>query len=126
LHPGALVATAVLVDCVPIVDGHERVKPTTAHAATLSTEHGLRLCVYDPERGRYDYTGQLPLGDFTPGRWAWLLEDVRRTVDECPACGGQGFYGLGTDAWNCRVCTGRGSCAPIPWKGRQGVWEWAA
>jgi hypothetical protein len=33
-------------------------------------------------------------GDFTPGRWAWLLDDVRK-LDE-----------------------------PIPAKGHQGLWEW--
>jgi hypothetical protein len=93
---GAVVAVAVLVDVVPIVTavgvapdralidpGSERglrwTEPMT-HSA-----HGWLIHHCEKER-RW--------GDFTPGRFAWILDDVRK-LDE-----------------------------PIPAKGRQGLWDW--
>jgi hypothetical protein len=63
-HPlplGAVVATAVLVDCV-----------RTEDTATTTLEWAL--------------------GDWTPGRWAWLLDDVQPVDPPMPAKGKQGWW----------------------------------
>lgn len=31
-------------------------------------------------------------GDFTPGRWAWMLDDVRPLIEPVGALGGQGLW----------------------------------
>ena len=66
---GAVVATATLADCLPteqIVSGHD---------------------------ARDDWQ-QLDwfLGDFSAGRFGWLLEDVRRVEPPIPARGAQGLW----------------------------------
>ena len=35
---------------------------------------------------------ELPLGDFTPGRYAWIFEEVKHFRSPIPAKGGQGFW----------------------------------
>ena len=73
---GAVVATARLVACVRIT-----------RSDTYQTADGrLRVELTAHERA---------LGDHTPGRWAWVLDDVQRLPD------------------------------PIPARGKQGLWEWA-
>ncbi len=63
---GAVLATAELVDCIPI---------TPEYIATLSPD-------------------ELALGDYTPGRYAWKLANVKKLPE------------------------------PVPTKGRQGLWNW--
>lgn len=63
---GAVIATAELVDCIPI---------TPEYIATLSPD-------------------ELALGDYTPGRYAWKLANVKKLPE------------------------------PVPIKGRQGLWNW--
>lgn len=65
---GAIIATGDLVDCIRI---------TPEYVATLSLD-------------------ELALGDYTPGRYAWKLANVKRLPE------------------------------PIPAKGRQGLWNWEA
>lgn len=102
---GAVVATATLVDCVPICGWGE--DPPCDHLC-VGRDGRLRAWGYCPDGDRRawrpltspdrsevridDRTDQLPYGDFTPGRWAWLLADVQ-------------------------------PIGPIPAKGRQGLWE---
>lgn len=50
-------------------------------ASIVRTEH-----LPDPYDAAY--------GDFTPGRWAWRLEDVRKFRTPIPCVGHQGFFGL--------------------------------
>lgn len=125
-HPGHIVASAVVRDVVPIVWWHdERIDP--AHPrhvpSSVAVSHlgdNLAHLVGDGLSGYV--TDQLPFADFTPGRWAVLLDDVKPTTDRCPACWG---------TWApCRVCFtpngyvgGAGTCPPIPWKGKPGVWQ---
>lgn len=104
---GAIVATCELVDSVPILDawrwptrppqsdwiavgGIDR-RPSHLRLIRPDVDGGRVLRVYDPAFGHNE---EFPLGDFTPGRFAWLLDNVRM-LDE-----------------------------PIPAKGRQGLWEW--
>lgn len=75
--------------------------------------------------------GQRPYGDFTPGRYAWLLEDVKPTTERCPTCTYPTTAGLVACGVNdlgartvCPTCDGTGRCDPVPARGRQGLWEW--
>lgn len=98
LSLGAVVATANLVDCVPMVHAGEE-----GAIRTLDIDGNGDLWLVEPqtdeqaERGddldRRDVSAQRPYGDFAPGRWAWLLEDIK-------------------------------PCGPVPAKGKQGLWEW--
>lgn len=137
---GAIVASCVLTDCVPIVD------ETGEHAAEVyKTIGGNGLAIQRltgdgsrPEHVHTEWiTDQLPFGDFSPGRYAWLLSDVRPTTERCPRCMGEKYVETwnhtgvpnalnpGTRSIPCPTCEGRGSCDPVPARGRQGLWEWA-
>lgn len=72
LPTGAVVATAQLVNCLKSVD-------TWTDGYELE---GRRL-IYSPE---YEF------GDFTPGRYAWELADVRKLDETIPAKGQQGLW----------------------------------
>lgn len=96
---GAVVATATLVDCVPIVEF--MADPPVNHI-TIGWDGRLRsweVTSVEPRAWRkrepFDVTDQRPYGDFSPGRYAWLLADIK-------------------------------PLAPVPAKGRQGLWEWSA
>jgi hypothetical protein len=109
---GAIVATARLVDCLPIIDDGPALAPYLNPA--LAT---LRLIDAHDGGTPIDIADQLPYGDFTPGRWAWLLEDAQPTTERCPYCMGIFFP--------CRRCAdGLLALHPIPAKGAQGLWEW--
>lgn len=114
---GAIVATATLTDCVPMVRCVERDDPwVSAHLCLGPPGDYLELWC-DGELYDLDVTDQLPYGDFAPGRWAWLLDEVTPTTVLCPWCGG--FVA------DCLVCDGAGSCDPVPAKGRQRLWRWS-
>lgn len=132
---GAVVATANLVDCLPMV---EHVGRSPADARYVQPLNGGEwwICGPDPygrpsRMTEREITDQVPFGDFAAGRWAWLLEDVAATTERCPECWNQ-FEGrmpghvYGSNwAWvPCRTCDGDGKCDPVPAKGRQGLWSW--
>lgn len=150
---GAIVATATLTDCVPMVDdgrarncldirvGHPEVGAALRVDEPPELNHlGVPIPVRSTERRERitDVTDQLPYGDFAPGRWAWLLDDVKPTTERCPGCDGTGwtcrrFLPDGSVSMcehrmhvGCSTCDGAGRCEPIPAKGRQGLWEWTA
>lgn len=80
-HLGCILAICNLVDCINIdsigkLDG----MPVWAHL----------------ENGQMIEGNELAFGDYTPGRYAWILEDVRRLAE------------------------------PIPVRGRQRIWNWEA
>ncbi len=97
---GAVVAVANLVDCVPIEvvlpkadvapgtrqykASHDRVTihPLAPAAPAFRWENG----------GGHDVAAQLAFGDFTPGRWAWLLGDVRPLPEPMKVKGAQGLW----------------------------------
>lgn len=136
LRLGAVVASAVLTDCVPV---QNLINEPTCHIA-------------EPwGAGHYivDLVEQRPFGDYGEGRWALLLDDIAPTTDRCPACwrtathardcttcGGSGSVPVpgGGAACpgcyvatppECRVCDDYGWCDPIPARGQQAVpWEW--
>ena len=77
---GAIIATGELVDCIKI---------TPEYVATLSPD-------------------ELALGDYTPGRYAWKLANVKRLPEPIPAKGKQGLWSWealllrhkGRDSWD--------------------------
>lgn len=95
---GAIVASATLADCVPMVACGEE-----GAIRTLDIDDDGSLWLVEPqtdeqaeagdELDQVDVSDQLPFGRWEPGRWAWLLDDVEQ-------------------------------CDPIPAKGRLGLWRW--
>jgi hypothetical protein len=64
---GVLLATVQLVDCVP----------TGKVRSRLSSE-------------------EYAFGDYSAGRWAWLLDDVQPLSEPVPACGALGLWDCST------------------------------
>lgn len=136
---GAIVATCTLADVVPIVrpaSGTGVIPPDSA-LIDPGKEFGLRWTepISSSSHGwkLHHCEDQRPYGDFTAGRWAWLLEDAKPTTERCPICWGDRII-RGKDAeqplgglWiNCPTCDGKGTCDPIPARGGQGLWEWTS
>jgi hypothetical protein len=138
---GAVVASCVLTDCVPMVADYDEVARAYDGPAALEiTPNGTLLLYPEWDSALYDeqvrnVSDQAPFGDFAPGRFAWLLGDVKPTTERCPRCWGCG-YAAGpeeyvSDGDLCPVCDGDGwlpgTPAPIsdrvlPLRGRQGLW----
>lgn len=126
---GAIVASCTLVDVVPIVGPLDEEGPIP-HAVVVDSD-GLAL-FYESDPFAVGLDAQLPYGDFTPGQFAWLLEDIKPTTERCPACWGEGLSGTRTfepdglryEPDRCLVCKGKGHTNPIPAKGKQGLWNW--
>lgn len=135
---GAVVASCRLAACVPMVDGENYGTDDRPVLAVF----GSTLTFIGDDKGDDCHLGtadaERPFGDFTPGRFAWLLEDVKPTTERCPRCWGDRYldawvnrtdYGTGTeyDGEVCPTCTNEdgeplGVCAPVPMKGHQRVW----
>lgn len=135
---GRIVASGVLTaavptDCINVNNAFfNRARPEAEHRAWWPDPHDDRVHVHADE---------IPWGDFSPGRWAWLFSDLARVEDRCPWCDprftdlagqvcGAGVavvpghtVGSGWDWVPCPVCDGAGSCPPIPVKGKQRVYE---
>lgn len=131
---GVIVGSAVIEACYPI-------KPTRwpRNGKIIDTPGGPDadevLHVVDlNDLGYVDISDQLPYGDFTPDRYAWLLADAAPTTERCPWCWGSGRgqeHPNYVDAPPCRVCRADltmdfapGRCEPIPARGRQRIWNW--
>lgn len=155
LSLGAIVGTVVVAAALPIVRLYSET-PEPRDGALVNDGHGLTLHPPSlrPPPGRSsaegDVSDQLPLGNFTPGRWGWLLTDPKPTTEQCPACGGaeaftctdpiidapDGAAGVEHQGWlydrigdewvpqACPTCRSLRRCGPVPVRGRQGVWEW--
>lgn len=134
---GAIVATCTLADCVPMVDRDARPMEKGPHV--VLAEGRAALCLPVLSRGlnvsldMSDLSAQVPFGDFAPGRYAWLLEDLKPTTERCPACWGKGWHDRGhcgpgstSQPVGCLVCRPDrpGASDPVPARGRQQLWEW--
>lgn len=89
---GAVVAVAQLVDCVPITNAWPE---NDGRHVLLGGDQRLWLYrghPYNEWPRPEDVTDQLPFGDYRPGRWAWLLEDIRALPAPVPARGRQGLW----------------------------------
>jgi activating signal cointegrator 1 len=94
---GKVVGTAVLAGCVPI----GQLGYSSSYVADLEDEGpldhqrgGLWLIGVNPETHGTPtrIEDQRPFGDFSPGRWAWLLTDVERFEEPIPATGRQRIW----------------------------------
>jgi len=84
---GAIVAICELVDCVQIGADWTRPMPPPPLAKTI----GRRLADGTPQL--WDLTQQeLAFGDYSPGRYAWLLADVKPLAEPIPAKGALGLW----------------------------------
>jgi hypothetical protein len=107
---GAIVATCELVDCLPVerartldeiyeeaakrapTDRHLGEPCAVVHIANDRKPH-LQLRVGNAVlRHVSDASDQLPYGDFAPGRFAWLLADIKPLDPPVPATGHQGLW----------------------------------
>ena len=119
---GAVVGTVVVSEALPMVGelgGTDDPLPRLCVGADW-----LRVMRF----GEYpspDITSQLPLGEFAPGRWGWMLTDPQ-PCDPIPVVGKQGVFRLpedvaalvlGDDAscedWCLARC--QGPCQGLPW-----------
>lgn len=80
LPRGAIVATCELIDCVP----SEKVM---AVFGAYAPEDVARGRVFWPLTDQ-----ELAFGDYSPGRYAWLLADVRPLAEPIPAKGALGLW----------------------------------
>lgn len=78
---GAVVATARLVECVQVLKVRDDGTWTIVQRDYTGPVRGVVL-------------DQLPYGDFTPGRWAWLLDDIEQLDKPLPATGRQGMWDI--------------------------------
>lgn len=132
-------------------EGDRPGQPVVVLQPALSPDEEPYLCIDWPGAkkafgwglGHDNITDQLPLGDYTAGRVAWILADIQPLAKRCPACWGSGTQ---ADGWRssysghgieplggerqrlllpCWVCqtTGRRR-DPIPVKGARGLWTW--
>ncbi len=88
---GAVVAVADLTDCLPILSDAED------HIAEPFIEHDshgflTRFAPADTEDSWGSLDDQRPYGDFTPGRFGWVLENVVALPEPVPATGRQGLW----------------------------------
>lgn len=84
---GAVVATCTLADVVPIVHVDDE---DCDMDCVVVTESGIHLDLF---RGAiFPMDEQLPFGDFTPGRYAFLLTDITPLPEPQPAKGRQGLW----------------------------------
>lgn len=70
---GAVVGSAVVADCLPIV---ERGSEALCMPCVDTDGHTLRLVRGPNPDHDVDISDQLPYGDFSPGRFAWMLTDA--------------------------------------------------
>lgn len=96
---GAIVAVVNVVDCVPVVrpNGMSRRLEGDDEAALEVDANGLALWRLGEHEQPEDFTDELPYGDFAPGRWAWILADVRPLPEPVPCRGAQGLWTVPAD-----------------------------
>lgn len=92
---GSIVATAVVVECLPIIDWGRCSYHSPPHLCVPPPGgrllHHLPIPAEPTGPTEFDVTDQMPLGDYRPGRFAWLLDDVERLPIPIPFRGGQGW-----------------------------------
>jgi hypothetical protein len=96
---GAIVGVVNVVECLPIVHMGEECAVRRIEGVDVGS---LWLSDPDPEDApgegdTSDIIGQLRYGDFTPGRWAWMVADVRPLPEPIPCRGAQGLWTVPDD-----------------------------
>lgn len=97
---GELVATCTITETVPITEQCGTDLHSPAHLC-VNAGYGL---LHRPEDDPWpdgatelDVTDQLPFGDFTSGRWAWLLDNIVKLDEPIPCRGRQGVWTVPDD-----------------------------
>ena len=88
---GAIVGTVVVAGAVPVGECSEQAEHICDSASALLLHSPLDRPWRPDGTTEYDVTDQLPLGDFTPGCWGWLLTDPER-CEPVPVRGRQGVW----------------------------------
>jgi hypothetical protein len=97
LPRGVIVATGTLVDVLPIIGREPTPHDEIPACFAVDRDGTLRLWTRSDLSGYPGYVGtgqhhaQLPYGDFTDGRYAWILDDIVE-LDPVPATGHQGLW----------------------------------
>jgi len=93
---GAIVATCILSDVVPMIEEQTGPRCVEPH---FSLEDGYLFPAALPDLGWYpegdepvSMWDQFPYGDFGPGRWALILTDISKLDTPIPARGLQGLW----------------------------------
>ena len=88
LDMGVFVAKVRIHDCLPIVS-----QPVSGRAIRVD---GRKLTLEVNGQAVTNLSDEFPYGDYTPGRWAWLLTDVERLNPEIRlhARGQLGFWNV--------------------------------
>lgn len=86
---GVIVATADVVDVVPIVNRAAIPDDHAKRRFPFLLVDDIGLLLWHNNRDGYDVSAQRPLGQFAPGRWAWLLENIEPLEEPVPFRGGQ-------------------------------------
>lgn len=97
---GAVIATATLTDCLPVVDDSGPLRDGSC--LVVNPARRELTCLGEPSQDDGvtfsipgdDISLALPYGDFTPGRWGWMLTDIT-PIDPVPAKGAQGLWTWG-------------------------------
>ena len=87
---GAIVGTVVVTDALAVIDP-DIGWPFDTDTPEMAMINGDELVIRGPGTAEKDISDQLPLGDFTPGRWGWLLTDPER-CEPVPVLGRQGVW----------------------------------
>lgn len=117
---GAIVGTVVVADALRIVEEDDPIplpciEPGERHLSLWYPASGAP----GDEATEHYVTDQLPLGDFTPGRWGWLLTDPKPTTELCICCLNDRRSGA-----VCMLCNDQHGTDPVPVRGHRGVWSW--
>jgi len=136
---GVIVAVADLMDVVPIVDklpflGVDARAEDHTRCAMVDSEFEpcVRVWTFGVVAGNpcwwsSEGTQDVPWGDFTPGRYAWLLKNTQALLEplrsySCPECQGLGKRAFRLDTRSdrpCQSCNGKGQRQV---RGALGLW----
>jgi len=122
---GTIIATCELVDVAPIggatdfrtgiIDGDEGDYP--GRSVVVVHDDGV-VMLDTADQHVIDITSQKVYNDFAPGRFAWILSDVKPVEERCPLCWGEGSRQV------CPLCRAKLVSNPVPASGRSGLWDW--
>jgi hypothetical protein len=122
---GTIIATCELVDVAPIggatdfrtgiIDGDEGDYP--GRSVVVVHDDGV-VMLDTADQHVIDITSQKVYNDFAPGRFAWILSDVKPVEERCPLCWGEGSWQV------CPLCRAKLVSNPVPASGRSGLWDW--
>ena len=103
LPTSAIVATARVVDALPIIDAHlgwpgdGDTPPGAVLVDDLNAWLEVVTGIRTGDDVSDDITDQIPYGHWTPGGWAWELDEVEALAEPIPCRGRQGVWRLPDD-----------------------------